>query len=107
MANLTVIQGDSTAVSKITITGYTDISAAAWAGTVTLALTLGGTPIISRALDKAADNTGFLAYLRPSETAGLTVDETYSLTYQVGNVVIVPQLTREIQHTVKILKSGN
>lgn len=102
MANLTVIQGDSTLVSKITITGYTDISAAAWVGTVTLALTLGGTPIISRALDKAADNTGFLAYLRPSETAGLTVDTVYALTYQVANTSILPQLTRETQHTLQI-----
>ena len=106
MANLTVIKGDSSLVHKITVSGYPDISAAAWAGTVTLAATLGGTPIVSRAIDKAADSSSFLGYLRPSETAGLTVDETYSLTYQVGNVLIVPQLTREIQHSIKILKSG-
>jgi hypothetical protein len=106
MANLNVIKGDSSLVHKITVTGYADISSANWAGTVTLASTLGGTPIVSRAIDKAADNSGFLGYLRPSETVGLVVDETYSLTYQVVNVVIVPQLTREIQHSIKILRSG-
>lgn len=106
MANLTVIQGDSTDVDKLTIYGYADISAAAWEGTVTLAATLGGTPIISRAMDKATDNSGFFAYLRPSETLALTVGETYALTYQVRNVSIVPQLNREFQHTVKILKPG-
>ena len=102
MSNLTVIQGDSTDVDKITIYGYADISAVAWEGTVTLAATLGGTPIISRAMDKAVDNSGFFAYLRPSETLALTVGETYALTYQVRNVSIVPQLNKEYQHTLKV-----
>jgi hypothetical protein len=106
MANLSVIKGANTDISGIKFTGYPDISAAAWFGTVTLAATLGGTPIISRALDKAADGTQFLGYLRPSETLGLTVGTTYSLTYRAGNVSIVPQLTREIQHTLQIQASG-
>ena len=107
MSNISVIQGDNTEVEKLTVTGYPDISAAAWEGTVTLAATLGGTPIVSRALDKATDNSGFLAYLRPGETLTLTVGESYALTYQVRNVSIVPQLNKEFQNTVKILPQGS
>lgn len=104
--NISVIQGDSSPVTLLTVTGYTDISSANWVGTLRLSTELGGTALVSRALDKATDNTGWLAYLRPAETASLTVGTSYSLTYQIANTVILPQLTRELQSTITIQKQA-
>ena len=101
MANLTVVQGDSTPLRNLTATGYPDISSANWSGRAILASTLGGTAIISRALAKAGDSTCFLGVLTPAETLALAVG-AYSLTFEIQNVVIVPPLKHQFQHRLQV-----
>lgn len=102
MEILSVIQGNTSDVFLLEAEGYPDISSANWTGRVILAPTFGATPTIDRAMGKAATNEGFLGYLTHTETAALTVGNTYALAFEITNTVVVPPLKHQFQFWQKV-----
>lgn len=106
--NLSIIQGDNSSEEIFRFTEFTDISSANWIGQYTIRNeTISGDIVMQGQLGKSTDNTSFVWYLQPEETALLDVGR-YFLTIELSNLVDFQQHIRleVVQAELRIMPQG-
>lgn len=107
MQSITITQGDSSPVKKISINTYPDLSATEWTGKTVVKKELGQseTSLIDRILPKDPEEIMFLGYLTPDETASLAPG-MYYLTHQIENSTLLPPFRKEFQFELEVKPQG-
>lgn len=108
ISSLSIIQGDNSSEEIFRFTEFTDISSANWIGAYTIRNdTITGDVAMQGLLGKSTDNTSFVFYLQPEETALLPVGR-YFLSIELKNLVDFSQHIRleVVQASLSVAESG-
>ena len=108
ISSISLVQGDNSSEEIFRFTEFDDISSANWIGAYTLRNeTITGDIAMQGLLGKSVDNTSFVFYLQPEETALLPVGR-YFLTIELKNLVDFSQRIRleVVQAMLTVAASG-
>jgi hypothetical protein len=112
---IVIYQGDTSPVVEFSSPSNLDLSSVDWTGSIVVRATkcnprtgdhtVTGGALITKVLEKATDNTMFLAWLEPAETQGLPPG-VYIWVVEITNLTLTPALNVEEHMLLTIEEQG-